>query len=154
MRKQEPRRINPNEMGRLRDLIESLPTRFQTFAPQNDMSGKYICHILLLCISAPFTGQSERRRTLCSFGKEAQYPIDLFVLKPPVDPRMKLGEIAVELNERLHEIHREVQITMGTEQRRQREYFSRKVHGNPFKDGDLVWLFEPHKVKSRIFYLF
>ena len=87
------------------------------------------------------------------FGREAQYPIDLFVPKPPGDPRLKLGEHAEELNERLYEIHREAQMTMGTEQRRQREYFNRKVHGEPFKEGDLVWLFEPHKAKSRKFYL-
>ena len=51
------------------------------------------------------------------FGREAQYPIDLSVPKPPGDPRLKLGENAEELNERLYEIHREAQITMGTEQR-------------------------------------
>ena len=87
------------------------------------------------------------------FGREAQYPIDLFVPKPPGDPRLKLGENAEELNERLYEIHREAQMTKGSEQRRQREYFNRKVHGEPFKEGDLVWLFEPHKAKSRKFYL-
>ena len=87
------------------------------------------------------------------FGREAQYPIDLFVPKPPGDPRLELGENAEKLNERLYEIHREAQMTMGTEQRRQREYFNRKVHGEPFKEGDLVWLFEPHKPKSRKFYL-
>ena len=87
------------------------------------------------------------------FGREAQYPIDLFVPKPPGDPRLKLGDNAEELNERLYEIPREAQMTMGTEQRRQREYFNRKVHGEPFKEGDLVWLFEPHKAKSRKFLL-
>ena len=87
------------------------------------------------------------------FGREAQYPIDLFVPKPPGDPRLKLGENAEELNERLYEIHREAQMTMGAEQRRQREYFNRKVQGEPFQEGDLVWLFEPDKAKSRKFYL-
>ena len=87
------------------------------------------------------------------FGREAQYPIDLFVPKPPRKPRLKLGEHAEELNERSYEIHREAQMTMGTEQRRQREHFNRKVHGELFREGDLVWLFEPHKAKSRKFYL-
>ena len=87
------------------------------------------------------------------FGREGQYPIDLFVPNPPGDPGLKLGENAEELNERLYEIHKEAQMTMGTEQRRQREYFNRKVHGEPFKEGDLVCLFEPHKAKSKKFYL-
>ena len=83
-------------------------------------------------------------------GSEAQYPIDLCVPKPP---RLKLGENAEELNKRLYEIHREAQITLGAEQKRQREKFNRKVHGDPFKERDLLWLFEPHKAKSRKFYL-
>ena len=29
----------------------------------------------------------------------------------------------------------------------------KKVHGDRFKPGDLVWLFEPHRAKSRKFYL-
>ena len=59
------------------------------------------------------------------FGSEAQYPIDLFVLKPLGDPRLKFSENAEELNEPIFETHREAQITMRTEQRRQREYFKR-----------------------------
>ena len=87
------------------------------------------------------------------FGRESQNPIDLFVPKPPGDPRLRLGENAEELNECLCEIHRDAQITMGTEQKRQGEYFNRNVHGDPFKERDMVWLFEPHRAKSRKFYL-
>ena len=86
------------------------------------------------------------------FGREAQYPIDLFVPKPPGDTRLKLGENAEELNECLNEIHKDAQSTMGTDQRRQREYFNRKVLGEPFKEGDLVWLFEHHKAGPRKFF--
>ena len=46
------------------------------------------------------------------FGREAQYPIDLFVPKPPGDPRLNLGGNAEELSERLYEIHREARRTM------------------------------------------
>ena len=64
-----------------------------------------------------------------------------------------LGEDGLELNEKLYEVHSHTQATMGKEQRRQREYFNRKVHGDPFRPGDLVWLFEHHRAKSRKFYL-
>ena len=46
-------------------------------------------------------------------GREAQFPIDLFVPKPPVDPRLILGGNAEESNERFYEIHREALMTMG-----------------------------------------
>ena len=98
-------------------------------------------------------GMTEATPYSMNFGREAQYPIDLFVPKPPGDPRLNLGENAKQLNERLYELHTEAQMTRGSEQRRQKEYFNRKVHGEPFKEGDLLWLFEPHKAKSRQFYL-
>ena len=59
----------------------------------------------------------------------------------------------MELNEKLYEVHSHVKATMRKEQRRQRDSFNRKVHGNPFKPGDLVWLIEPLRAKSRKFYL-
>ena len=42
---------------------------------------------------------------------------------------------------------------MGKEQRRQKDYYQRTVHGEGFKAGDRVWLLEPHKAKSRKFHL-
>ena len=42
---------------------------------------------------------------------------------------------------------------MGKEQRRQKEYYQKKVHGESFKIGDRLWLFESHKAKSRKFHL-
>ena len=87
------------------------------------------------------------------FGKEAQYPIDLYYPKPPGDPRLELSEPAAELNEKLCEVHEHAQMTFGKEQRRQKDYYHRKVHGEAFKPGALAWLLEPHKAKSRKFYL-
>ena len=98
------------------------------------------------------------QRTICTtpysmlIGKEAQYPIDLFYSKPPGDPRLVLGEDGLELNEKMYEVHSHAQATMGNEQRRQRDYLKKKVHGDPFTRGDVVWLFEPHESKSRKFF--
>ena len=87
------------------------------------------------------------------YGREAQYPIDLFYPKPPGDPRLELGEVGAELSDKLFEVHSHAQLTMGKEQRRQKDYYQKKVHGKSFKIGDRVWLFEPHKAKSRKFHL-
>ena len=53
----------------------------------------------------------------------------------------------------MYEAHSHAQVTMGKGPRRPRDYFSRKVHGDPFKPGDIVWLFEPDKAMLRKFYL-
>ena len=77
----------------------------------------------------------------------------MFYPKPPEDPRLVLGEDELEFNEELYEVHSHAQAAMGKKQRRQRDNFNRKVHGDPFKPSDLVWLFEPLRAKSRKFYL-
>ena len=87
------------------------------------------------------------------YGREAQYCIDLFYPKPPGDPRLELGEVGAELSDKLFEVHSHAQLTMGKEQRRQKDYYQKKVHGKSFKIGDRVWLFEPLKAKSRKFHL-
>ena len=46
------------------------------------------------------------------FGKEAQYPIDLFYLKPPGYPRLVLGEDGLELNETLYGVHSHARTTV------------------------------------------
>ena len=90
---------------------------------------------------------SEVMKDLC------QVFIDLYYPKPPGDPRLELGEMGTELNEKLYEVHSHAQMTMGKEQRRQKEYYQRKIHGGPFNPGDLLWLLEPHRAKSRKFHL-
>ena len=87
------------------------------------------------------------------YGREAQYPIDLFYPKPPGDPRLELGEVGAALSDKLYEVHSHAQQTLGKEQRRQKDYYQRTVHGEGFKAGDRVWLLEPHKAKSRKFHL-
>ena len=85
--------------------------------------------------------------------REAQYPIDLFYPKPTGDPRLEIGEVGAALIDKLYEVHSHAQLTIGKEQRRQKDYYQRKVHGESFKAGDRVWLLRPHKAKSRTFHL-
>ena len=70
------------------------------------------------------------------YGREAQYPIDLFYPKPPGDPRLELGEVGAGLSDKLFEVHSHAQLTIGKEQRRQKDYYQKKVHGKSFKIGD------------------
>ena len=86
------------------------------------------------------------------YWREAQYPIVLFHPKPPGDPRLELSKEGTALSDESYEVHRHNQITMGKEQRRQKEHYQRKVHREASSAGDLVWLLEPHKAKSRKFH--
>ena len=117
-----------------------MQTHFPNIAPKNLTCGTRTCRTSHSFI----TRQSIER---------SAPPHRLVLSQTPGDPRLVLGEDGLELNEKLYEVHSHAQVTMGKEQRRQREYFNRKVHGDPFNSSDLVWLFEPHRAKSRKFYL-
>ena len=57
------------------------------------------------------------------------------------------------MSDKLYEVNSLAQLTIGKEQRRQKDYYQRKVHGEGFEAGDRVWLLEPNKAKSRKFHL-
>ena len=74
------------------------------------------------------------------YGREAQYPINLFYPKPQGDPRLELGEVGAASSDKQYEVHSHAQLTMEKEQRRQKDYYQRKVHREGCKTGDRVWL--------------
>ena len=74
-------------------------------------------HLPYLTFVYNTTGHGTIGATLYSriFGRETEYPIDLLFPKSTGEPRLKIGENTEELNERLFEIHKEVQVSMGTD---------------------------------------
>ena len=47
----------------------------------------------------------------------------------------------------------ELQRNLGCDQERQKDRYHKEVFGESYRNGDRVWLFAPHKVKSRKFFL-
>ena len=73
------------------------------------------------------------------FGREARLPIDIaFGTKSPV--AAKTGEYASQLKQALTEAFDRVRDSQDTVHRHQSELYNKKVHGDPFNVGDLVWL--------------
>ena len=74
----------------------------------------------------------------------------MFYPKPPGDPRLELGEVGAALSDKLYEVHSHAQLTMGKEQRRQKDHYQRNVHGECFRARDRVWLLEQSGTQSEI----
>ena len=74
------------------------------------------------------------------FGREARLPIDTMFGTDRLD-RTAPG-YAAQLKEVLRESHERVRETFATKQELQKEHYDRKVHGDPFEVGELVWLHE------------
>ena len=76
------------------------------------------------------------------YGREARLPIDIAygTKTPESEP---VGEYAARLKKSLTEAYSDVQHQLETTHQRQKEIYDKKVHGKPYKKGDLVWLYNP-----------
>ena len=86
------------------------------------------------------------------FGQECKYPIDLLLPKAPGHEIAKC-EFARWLNEQFREAHMNARETLVYKQERQKDMYQKNVFGEELKPGERVWLFAPHKAKSKKFFL-
>ena len=104
-RKRELRQTTPKEIGRIRVSNRVIADTLSKFCAKN--SQHWDVYLPLVAFVQNIT---VHRTKGAFFGRQAQNPIDLFVPKPQGDPSLMLGENAEELNEQLHEIHREANL--------------------------------------------
>ena len=76
------------------------------------------------------------------FGREARLPIDIaYCTKQPVAE--SAGGYATRMKQSLTEAYDDVRINQGVSHRKQSQIYNKKVHGEPYSTGDLVWLHNP-----------
>ena len=88
---------------------------------------------------------------LLVFGQECKYPIDLLLQKAP-GHEFANYEFTTWLNEQFREPHMNARLTPGCEQERQKDMYQKNVFWEELKPGERVWLFAPHKSKSKNFF--
>ena len=74
------------------------------------------------------------------YGREARLPVDLTFSTSHVDT-LSPAEYAQQLQYILRYAYDLVRSTVGNVQNRQKTLYDRKIHGKPFKKGDLVWVY-------------
>eukprot|EP00731_Ephydatia_muelleri_P006029 Em0003g277a len=78
------------------------------------------------------------------FGRQARLPIDLMYGTECGNSVTKtVPEYVTKLSEAFVEAYAAVPDTMGAKLQRQKEFYNKKVHGDPHKPGDFVLLFNP-----------
>ena len=70
-------------------------------------------------------------------------PIDIMFGKPLGVPTTSTSEYARALEQWLVAAYEHIREHLGIEQRRHKQLYDRKVGGNPYKEGDSVWLYCP-----------
>ena len=75
-------------------------------------------------------------------GYEARLPVD-FLYGTPQQDNISHTEYVANLQKRLEQVFAKVREKTGQSQLWQRAYYDKKVHGERFNTGDLVWLWNP-----------
>lgn len=75
------------------------------------------------------------------YGRQARLPVDMaFGLPPNSNATGSHNEYATSLRRTLQEAYETVRRDLGHHLRCQKELYDKKVHGQPYKKGDMVWL--------------
>ena len=75
------------------------------------------------------------------FGRNARLPVDImFPTEKPAADHVTYGEYAKTMKETMEKAFHTVRDHVGDKQERQKQFYDKKCHGQPFQTGDLVWL--------------
>jgi len=88
------------------------------------------------------------------FGRQARLPVDVIYGTSPSDHQSP-SEYAVTLQQRLTAAYDLVCQTSSIQHKRQKEYYDKKIHGNPHVVGDLVWVLNtriPNKSSCKLYH--
>ena len=101
-------------------------------------------HLPRLCLAYntsvhPTTGYSP---FFLMFGRPVRMPINIMYGTPTPRPS-SIPKYVKDLCGDLESAYERVRVCMGEQLDRQKELYDRKAHGEPFKQGDLVWLHTP-----------
>ena len=76
------------------------------------------------------------------YGREARLPVDLnFGVNSPVTEDLSTLTYSRRMQYVLHYSYHKVRETLGDVQQRQKALYDRYIHGEPFQEGDMVWLY-------------
>ena len=77
------------------------------------------------------------------FGRQARIPVDLMYGTAEPESVNSYGEYATRLQESLTSAYEIARRSLGKKQERQAELYNKKMHGEPYEVGALVWLLNP-----------
>ena len=115
-----------------------------------DYPSQWEHHIRRLCLAYntsvnPTTGHTP---FFLMFGRQVRMPVDIMYGTPGVSSA-PVPKYVAELRDSLTSAYQQVRTTTAAKLKRQKEFYDRKVHGQPFDKGDLVWLNSPAVPKGK-----
>ena len=130
-----------------RTLLNLLSTSSGQHQSEWDMNLRKVCLAYNTSVQST-TGYSP---FYLMFGREARLPIDIGHEQPTseVPAHQQYGQYVQKQSEAFLRAFEVVRKNVSMKQCHQRQLYNRKIHGDPFSVGDLVWLFNPATGKGQ-----
>ena len=118
-----------------RTLLDMLATTIK------DYPGSWEDHVRAVCMAYNTSVQPTTGFTpfYLMFGRQARIPVDIMYGSPVVETSPSAH--ASMLKKSLTTAYDLVRVKMDAQFKRQKQFYDKKVHGAPYKIGDLVWLY-------------
>ncbi len=82
------------------------------------------------------------------FGRQVRMPVEI-MYGTPTPQLSTVPQYVADLHTQLEAAYRRVRDQMGCKLDRQKEFYDRKAHGDPYEPGDLVWLHSPAVLRGQ-----
>ena len=133
---------HPQSDGMIERFNRTLLSMLATAASENPFDWED--HLRPLCMAYntsihPTTGYTP---FLLMFGRQARMPVEVMYGTPSGEDTSP-SDYATTLRKQLETAYRRVREQMGQKLNRQKEFYDEKKHGQPYSQGELVWLHSP-----------
>ena len=110
----------------------------------NDFGGEWEDHLPRVCFAYNTSQQESTGFTpfYLMFGRQARIPLDIMYQTPVTEAR-NVSQYMWTLRKSLQDAYALARDNLQTASSRQKELYDGKIHGKPYKVGDLVWLHNP-----------
>ena len=110
----------------------------------NDFGGEWEDHLPRVCFAYNTSQQESTGFTpfYLMFGRQARIPLDIMYQTPVTEAR-NVSQYMWTFRKSLQDAYALARDNLQTASSRQKELYDGKIHGKPYKVGDLVWLHNP-----------
>ena len=134
---------HPQSDGLVERVNRTLLSMMAMAMATSDHPDQWESHLRSLCMAYNSSVQATTGYTpfYLMFGRQAKVPIDLMYGAP--SPSMPVAKYAAQLKEGLEEAYQQVRHKMGCSLEREKDFYDKRIHGDPFNKGEYVWLHSP-----------
>jgi len=136
------RPYHPQSDGLVERLNHTIISMLATVV--NDVGGEWEEHLPRICFAYNTSEQESTGFTpfYLMFGRQARIPMDL-MFTTLVEEAKSVNQYVWTLRQSLQEAYELLHKSLKTASHKQTDLYNERVHGNPYKVGDIVWLHSP-----------